>query len=395
MLNPRLLIYIDNLFSIPYKVILYLFMFSRQQKTQKKTEEVFVLKMMGIGSITRVYNSLLHQNVDFNKTLFISLKSNKDLFNALGVKNVKLINDTNLLQLGIALIKLVFFIRKRMPSKIINYEKASNMLGLFQIFSTCFTKTGTTSFHDFKNDISSNIDNIYSIQGKPFQELINTTYSSYSTAPEKRKILRHKTTVKAKKILININASDYMPFRKYPIDGFVKIIEELHRWDKELSFDLIGSTKEEEYVNSLLNQINKDDIVIKNRCGKWSIADLMNEFADSGLFITNDSGPMHLAAMVDIPMIAIWGPTSPHYFGYQSPLVTNMQPKESCSPCFLYAKSKAAITCNKKIDCLNNISALDIIKIAKTKLSNLGLIRYVNIITPKIIVDNKNYSLVI
>jgi len=73
----------------------------------------------------------------------------------------------------------------------------------------------------------------------------------------------------------------------------------------------------------------------QNLIGKTSVRQMMAVLAASSLMITNDSGPMHVAAAFGVPMVAIFGPTdhtttSP--WGTRSQIVRH--PVE-CSPCML------------------------------------------------------------
>ena len=73
----------------------------------------------------------------------------------------------------------------------------------------------------------------------------------------------------------------------------------------------------------------------KNVIGKTSVRQMMAALAGSSLMITNDSGPMHVAAAFAVPMVAIFGPTdhtttSP--WGTRSQIVRHAV---ECSPCML------------------------------------------------------------
>ncbi len=53
------------------------------------------------------------------------------------------------------------------------------------------------------------------------------------------------------KILININASNYLLARRYPVDCFTEIVYSLNEWNSSLEFYLTGSREEIEYVSIL------------------------------------------------------------------------------------------------------------------------------------------------
>jgi heptosyltransferase-2 len=69
--------------------------------------------------------------------------------------------------------------------------------------------------------------------------------------------------------------------------------------------------------------------------GKTEIGDLPALLSQCHLFIGNDSGAMHVAAVVGLPVVAVFGPTDPHGTAPVTPLCTIVQQKPYCSPCFL------------------------------------------------------------
>ena len=69
--------------------------------------------------------------------------------------------------------------------------------------------------------------------------------------------------------------------------------------------------------------------------GKTAIADLPALLSQCQLFIGNDSGAMHVAAGVGLPIVAVFGPTDPHGTAPVTPRCSIVQQKPYCSPCFL------------------------------------------------------------
>jgi heptosyltransferase-2 len=72
-----------------------------------------------------------------------------------------------------------------------------------------------------------------------------------------------------------------------------------------------------------------------NFTGKTALADLPALLSQCHLFIGNDSGAMHVAAAVGLPVVAIFGPTDPFGTVPVTPRCTVVQEKPYCSPCFL------------------------------------------------------------
>jgi ADP-heptose:LPS heptosyltransferase len=68
-------------------------------------------------------------------------------------------------------------------------------------------------------------------------------------------------------------------------------------------------------------EVNNDRV--HDLSGKTSITDLVDCFGRSSVLVCNDSGAMHLANAVGLPLVAIFGPTDPSVTGpvYKSPSV--------------------------------------------------------------------------
>jgi heptosyltransferase-2 len=69
--------------------------------------------------------------------------------------------------------------------------------------------------------------------------------------------------------------------------------------------------------------------------GKTSISDLPALLSQCHLFIGNDSGALHVAAAVGLPVVAVFGPTDPFGTAPVTPRCSIVQERPYCSPCFL------------------------------------------------------------
>jgi heptosyltransferase-2 len=68
--------------------------------------------------------------------------------------------------------------------------------------------------------------------------------------------------------------------------------------------------------------------------GKTDLVTLAAVMSRLSLYITNDTGPMHIAAGLGVPTIAIFGPTSPEETRPLGANVTVIRHKADCAPCF-------------------------------------------------------------
>ncbi|MDA8083490.1 MAG: lipopolysaccharide heptosyltransferase I [Nitrospiraceae bacterium] len=68
--------------------------------------------------------------------------------------------------------------------------------------------------------------------------------------------------------------------------------------------------------------------------GQTTIPELVELIRSSRCAITNDSGPMHIAAALDIPVVALFGPTSPVKTGPYGSRHLVLKSERACAPCF-------------------------------------------------------------
>ena len=132
------------------------------------------------------------------------------------------------------------------------------------------------------------------------------------------------------RIAIGAGAS-YGSAKCWPPDRFSDFIN-LFRGHTDADVILFGTPAEQSASDAIATGINGSSLSL---VGKTSIADLPALLSRCHLFVGNDSGAMHVAAAVGLPVVAIFGPTDPYGTAPITPRSTLVQQKPYCSPCFL------------------------------------------------------------
>jgi len=115
---------------------------------------------------------------------------------------------------------------------------------------------------------------------------------------------RLNNEIKRKKIIgINPGATYGSAKRWYP-EKFAKVAK---HYSKDYQILLFGSKNEVDICQEIEKRANVKNLF--NLAGKTSINELINLISSLACFITNDSGPMHIAAACQTPTVAIFGPT--------------------------------------------------------------------------------------
>ncbi|MGV3773163.1 MAG: glycosyltransferase family 9 protein [Verrucomicrobiales bacterium] len=100
--------------------------------------------------------------------------------------------------------------------------------------------------------------------------------------------------------------------------------------------------------------------------GKTSLPEMVEWIRRSNLMVSNDTGPMHIAAALQVPLVPLFGPTTPARTGPYGQISESIQRVDlACVPCM---KS----TCHNPIalECLTSISPLQVFEAALPKLLN-------------------------
>jgi 3-deoxy-D-manno-octulosonic-acid transferase/heptosyltransferase-1 len=129
-------------------------------------------------------------------------------------------------------------------------------------------------------------------------------------------------------------------------------------WDEERFAGLAQKLSDELSCNVLFTGGRSDHAVIErivaglnpqplNLAGKTTLKELAYLYTRCRLVVTTDTGPMHIAAAMGVPVVALFGPTAPWRTGPYGKGHTVIRKNLDCSPCF--RKKCSNLTCMKGI----------------------------------------------
>ena len=160
---------------------------------------------------------------------------------------------------------------------------------------------------------------------------------------------------------INQRTISRKSIKRWGAEKFAEVAAEL---SKTCDIGIVGAKNEEhigfELESALLNMGVSN---YKNLVGKTTLPDLIDLIASAKLFITNDSGPMHIAAAFRVPTVAIFGSTDERETGaWNNENFVAIKKDMSCRPC---KKRVCPLTHH---DCMRLIEPLEVIEAAKKAL---------------------------
>jgi len=132
-------------------------------------------------------------------------------------------------------------------------------------------------------------------------------------------------------ILLNPNASDLLPLRRWPPLRYVELARRLLERYPDLFIGFTGAPVEAAPNNQLADEVGSSRVI--PLAGKTTLRQVLVLYTRSEILVTNDSGPAHFASMTPIHIVTLFGPETPALFAARSPNAIALWASIACSPC--------------------------------------------------------------
>lgn len=153
--------------------------------------------------------------------------------------------------------------------------------------------------------------------------------------------------------------AEYGPAKRWPTQYFATLARELGQRGYDVW--LLGSTKDVPVADDIVRQAEG---AARSLCARTSLIQAVDVISQAALVVTNDSGLMHVAAALDIPLIALYGSSSPDYTPPLSAKADIIWRKPDCSPCF------QRVCPLGHFRCMNELTPDSVLQVALRKLEH-------------------------
>jgi len=311
---------------------------------------------------------------------FVIFRKNKpslDLLRTVPAENIFCIRENSFLTLTIDTVRFLLWSRRKNIDTVIELELFSRFTALLTALCGATNRAGFHSFSSeglYRGDFLTHkvTYNPYLHIAKNFMAAAYAVIDSNGEVPYSKRsiddaeialkkaevspeaVARVRRVVRgcfsnldesARLILVNPNASDLLPQRRWPVGYYAQLIKKiLEKWEN--AFILItGSPEENEEAAALAASVESDRC--RSLAGKILFLDLPALYSVSSFMISNDSGPAHFAAVTAMPTYVFFGPETPKLYGSlgnTTPIYANL----ACSPCVSAAN-------HRKSPCKDNV----------------------------------------
>jgi ADP-heptose:LPS heptosyltransferase len=382
---------IDKWVGIPLCFLASLLSRIRNLFSPKKvpnTERTLFIELSEMGSAVIVDPAMRKLRRETNAELFFAIfKDNAkslEILNTIPRENIFKMNSSNLVALFFDVIRFMSWCRKKKITCVIDLELFSRFTALLSFISGARTRIGFASFHDEGLYRGSMINfpvryNAHVHISVNFVSLINRAmnrfHNPYSTVPLKQgdldlvkadvhptQIAKVRAKIKElypawrheKVVLLNVNASDMLPQRRWQQENFAAVAKQLLDQFSNIIIIGTGSPNERAYVQKVVDMAGNPRFI--NSAGVFNFNELVPLYSVSTFMLTNDSGPAHFASVTPLKVFVLFGPETPALYG---PLGGNAEAfylKLPCSPCVSAANHRKT-TCETR-PCITTISPL-------------------------------------
>jgi ADP-heptose:LPS heptosyltransferase len=338
----------------------------------KTPKRIIVCKFLGMGSIIQATPLLqtLRKNFPKANITFVSTLPNRSIISLFPfIDDIVCVNEKNIFTLTGSSLRLIFSCWKHKADIYIDLETYSYYS---TILATLSAARNRISFFRKENNIRMGLFThmmYYNSKvpiSKAYLQMARTAGCSEiheelfclrPSAQDKENILKKvfaDPSVRQNKkiIVINVNASELRIERRWSAHNFISLIQKIVADSDQNIVVLVGNQTEKKYVaeiNDKLDPSIREKVV--NTSGKSNLNELIALIDISDLFITNDTGPMHIAYSLKKPTIALFGPCSPEQYGTMENTIC-LYKNVYCSPCvheFIVPPCKGNNECMKQI----------------------------------------------
>lgn len=385
-MNIELMKHFDELFGPVICLILHIYNAIRKifiKPNLLPVNKILLIKFFGMGSIVMMGPMIraLRNKFPNAKIAMLTFASNQEICELTGLfDDIVTIRTDSVLQTMWNLIKKIFVLRRKQfdiaidleffskTSTVICYLTGSrNRIGFFLMQIGVLVKMmwrGNLLTHQvFYNPHKPTAVAFLALATAIGAQTDDLSYAAINVSPDIQKeaeaLLSKYVNHDEKIVVMNINASPLCLERRWPIERFVQLAEKILN-KENVKIVLTGDKADVSYVDKFVEIMKANEKLI-NLAGKLNIGGLAVLLRKARVFVTNDSGPLHIAVSLGIPTVSLFGPETPVRYGPHGSSHAVFYSGVYCSPCLNVFNQKTA-PCNGENVCMRKILLEDVYK---------------------------------
>lgn len=339
--------------------------FSPEAKVKPKNVLLIELSEMGSAIIVDPAMRKLKENIE-GELFFVIFSKNKVSLQLLGTvkeENIFTIDEGGIIEIAQTSLDFLKWCREKEIDSVIDLELFSRFTALLTGACGAVNRVGFHAFHNeglYRGDFLTKkvAYNPHQHIAKNFISLVDALLSEKEELPFTKRVIPDSEIQIAKAvisgeeqlnvqaiiadmyegfdkdknpvILVNSNASDLLPQRRWDRENYGDVIKKILDYNPDTVILLTGAPAEKDGAQLLARYVNDKRCI--NFAGAVKFLQLPTLYSVSKFMLTNDSGPAHFASITDMHTFVIFGPETPALYGSLGP-TTPIYAGMACSPC--------------------------------------------------------------
>jgi heptosyltransferase-3 len=342
--------------------------------SEHPSRKVLAIKFWGLGSLQLLTPAVasLRRKHPFAEITFLTLESNRELAERLGVFDRVLsldVRGAGWARLALRIRRLLAELRGYDYDVVYDFEFFTRFSSIVSLFTGAPRRHGFESARVWRGAFHTDRVqfNRYWHVARNFRVLAGGENGLNVTAHD-TKALRFDERDEARAwealeragvppestfAVLNPNAGELSLERRWPASMFIELGQRLAA-QQDWSIVLIGSKSEHEYTEAIRARIGTTRVA--NLAGRLSTPELAAVFAQAAVVVSNDSGPMHIAAAMGAPTLGLFGPETPVMYGPIGLRARALYRPPPCSPCINVHDNKLSSCIWGEAQCLVGLS---------------------------------------
>lgn len=133
-------------------------------------------------------------------------------------------------------------------------------------------------------------------------------------------------------VVLHPGSGDHFPGRRWPVERFAELARGLAR-SHHARLVVSGLGSESSLAGEITRGVADLGAGVWNACGRLDTSALLALLAEADLLVSNDTGPVHMADLLDTPTVALYGPNTPWRYGPRRHGSAALFADLPCSPC--------------------------------------------------------------
>jgi len=330
-----------------------------------RPQKILFLKFIEQGATVLAQDAIRRatQVVGRDNLFFCVFESNRailDLLDTVPAGNIISIRDQRFVPFAIDFLRAAWTVRAKQIDAVIDMEFFSRASAIFTFLTGATTRVGLHRFTGelpYRGDLMTHrvqylphlhisLQYLVMVEAAchdpnelpmlkvPLAQIMGTPSAPPRFVPDADDLRRMRERLAGTAspiVVLNPNASDLLPLRKWQSARFVSLAQRIHATYPNALLVLTGASSERAAVDALCREINAPRTV--SVAGQTTLRELLTLYTIADVLVTNDSGPGHFASLTPVHAIVMFGPETPRLFGPLAPSTTVIWKELACSPC--------------------------------------------------------------